>query len=104
MMEAKMTMHRATGRRMAMGVLLALVLAAGTVPAARAGSRVGFVLLPPMPVTSVPGGPIAAPTLPGSVPTVLPPSPLGSPAPAGTYFTPPVAVPMMVPGGPSGEH
>jgi hypothetical protein len=82
-----------------MGVLLALALAAGTAQAAWAGSRVGFVLLPPSPVTSMPGQPIVTPTIPGAAPTVLPPSPLGSTSAPMTYFTPPVAVPMIVPGG-----
>jgi hypothetical protein len=92
MMEAEMVRKRMTA------VLLALALAAGTIPAAWAGSRVGIVLLPPMPVTTTPGGSFVSPALPGMPPGFLPPTP-GLPAgPPTTVFTPPQAVPLVLPG------
>jgi hypothetical protein len=90
-MEAKMA-----GRRMT-GVALALVLAAGTVPAASAGSRTGIVLLPPMPATTTPGGSFASPTLPGTPPgSFMAPTP-GLPGGPTTSFSPPEAVPLVLP-------
>jgi hypothetical protein len=90
-MEAEMVRTRM------MGVLLALVLAAGTIPAASAGSRMGIVLLPPTPTTT-PGGTFANPTLPGTPPGSFLPPTSGLPAgPPTTFFTPPQAVPLIVP-------
>jgi hypothetical protein len=86
-----------TYKRM-IGLVLALVLAAGTIPAAWAGGRMGIALLPPMPVTSPPTGYIPQPAQP--VPNFSPP--VGAPVvpmqplpPQVTYFTPPQAVPVI---------
>jgi hypothetical protein len=91
-MEAEMMYRRMTG------LVLALALAAGTIPAASAGGRMGIALLPPMPVTSPPSGYIPQPAQP--VPSF--PQPMGAPVvpmqplpPQVTYFTPPQAVPVI---------
>jgi hypothetical protein len=68
---------------------LALVLAGLGTPAAMAGSRVGIALLPPQPVLSPPVAAITPPAQPGYTPAPLPPQV--------TYFTPPQAVPFIVP-------
>jgi hypothetical protein len=83
-------------RRMT-GIVLALALAAGTIPAASAGSRMGIALLPPMPVTSPPTGyiPQPVPSYPPPVTAAVPMQPL---PPQVTYFTPPQAVPSILPG------
>lgn len=85
-------------RKRMTGILLALALAAGTMPAAWAGGRVGIVLLPPMPVTTTPGGSFVSPALPGMPPTFLPPTPGLQGSPPTTVFTPPQAVPLVLPG------
>ncbi len=92
--------HAIDRRRMAVVLLvLALALAAGTIPAALAGPRVGILLLPPQPVTGgVVAGPLAPFVPPGYAPPGLTPGPLASTAPPVTYFTPPLAVPVIVPG------
>jgi len=83
------------------GVMLALALAAGTIATAQAAGRVGIALLPPMPVTTMPGGSVVSPTFPGTPSGLFePPTPGLATAPPTTSFTPPQAVPLIAPGSP----
>jgi hypothetical protein len=84
-------------RRMT-GIVLALALVAGTIPAAWAGSRMGIALLPPMTVTSPPTGYIPQPIPSYPPPAGVPVVPMQPLPPQVTYFTPPQAVPLILPG------
>lgn len=91
-------MVRTIGLRWVGAALLALATAAGAAPAAQAGSRVGIALLPPMPATSAPFGAVPGPALPGAFPGIATPGPFAQTTPpSGTFFTAPMAVPLVVP-------
>jgi hypothetical protein len=92
-------MRHEIGGSLGRAATLALAMAALAAPSALAGNRVVIVLTPPTPVLSPPVA-IVPPTLPGYPPPVV-----VSPPPQVTYFTPPQAIPFVVPGpGPSGRR
>lgn len=92
-------MRAEIGRTLSRAAALALALAGIATPPALAGGRVAIVLTPPMPVLAPPVA-VVPPTLPGYPPPVI-----VSPPPQVTYFTPPQAVPLVLPqGGLSGRR
>jgi hypothetical protein len=69
-------------------------------PAALAGgARTAIVLLPPQPVTAPPTGYIPQPIPSYPPPVGVPVVPMRPLPPQVTYFTPPQAVPVIIPGG-----
>ena len=77
----------------------ALALAMLAPAVAPAGSRTIIVLTPPTPVVTTPGASIPPPIPPAYPPPVpgVAPAPLPAPPPVVTYFTPPQAIPLVIP-------
>jgi hypothetical protein len=74
----------------------AALLALATPAALAGGARTVIVLTPPQPVTAPPTGYIPQP-LPSYPPAAAAPVPIQPLPPQVTYFTPPQAVPVIVP-------
>ncbi|HUC69485.1 MAG TPA: hypothetical protein VMA53_28965 [Stellaceae bacterium] len=92
-----MTNHRIRFQRPLARLAVTAALLALAAPAALAGgARTVIVLTPPQPVTAPPTGyiPQPVPSYPAAAGAPLPIQPL---PPQVTYFTPPQAVPVIVP-------
>jgi hypothetical protein len=90
---------RSTRPMTSLAVVAALLAFGAPVAVAGGGARTAIVLLPPQPVTSPPTGYIPQP-IPNYPPQGgAPVGPMQPLPPQVTYFTPPQAVPVIIPGG-----
>jgi hypothetical protein len=84
-------------RNLVLVLAFAAALSAVVASPATAGGHVAIVLTPPQPVTSPPSAYVPPPFLPGYPRPVTAPAPTAPLPPQIIYFTPPQAVPVVIP-------